>query len=81
MLLTNRFTQTLSDCTTTSSTGCRDHQTSHGSGALTVQGVAGLDVALAPRVIAFAQSRFVIPVNDPGYGHSSFVAGVRLGLP
>ena len=80
MLLAHRFTQTLSDCTSTSSTGCRDQETSHGSGAFTVQGVSGLDVLVAPHVIAFAQSRFVVPVNDPGYGHSAFIAGVRVGI-
>lgn len=80
MLLTSRYKQTLTDCTTTASTGCRDHQTSHGSGALTVQVVGGLDVAVTRHVVAFAQTRFVVPINDPGYGHSSVVAGVRLAI-
>lgn len=80
MILASRYKQTYTDCTSTDATGCRDYQTSHGSGALTVQAVGGLDVTLTRHLVAFAQTRFVIPIDDPGYGHSAVVAGVRVGL-
>jgi hypothetical protein len=80
MVLHRRYRQTVADCTTTNATGCTGFQRSHGAGALIIQAAGGLDVALSRHFAAFAQSRVIIPIDDPGYGHSSLVAGVRLRL-
>jgi hypothetical protein len=59
---------------------CSDFSHEFGSGNLAAQVQAGLDVAVAPHVALMGQFRLVVAVDDPGFGHNSFVAGVRFGL-
>jgi hypothetical protein len=80
MLLAHRFKQALSDCVSSAPVSCSDYSTTHGAGSLTVQLAGGVDVTLTHRLAAFAQSRFVVPIEDPGAGHTAFTAGVRLTL-
>ena len=80
MVLASRFRQTLNDCVSSTPVSCRDYNTAHGAGSLTVQLAGGLDVALTHHLAAFAQSRFMVPIQDPGAGHTAFTAGVRLRI-
>jgi hypothetical protein len=61
-----------------------DRQASTGnvfsSDGFTVQGVAGVDVAIARRVQVYGRYLLVLPVRDPGFGHGSFGGGVRIVL-
>jgi hypothetical protein len=50
------------------------------SDGFTVQGVAGVDVAVARRVQVYGRYLLVLPVRDPGFGHGSVGGGVRFVL-
>jgi hypothetical protein len=50
------------------------------SDGFTVQGVAGVDVAVARRVQVYGRYLLVLPVRDPGFGHGSVGGGVRIVL-
>ena len=78
MIFSRRFEQSVSACRVAGSLRCTNLVARHASSSLTVQGVAGLDVRLAPRLAAFADYRLVFPVEDPGSGHAAVAAGVRV---
>ena len=80
MIFSRRFEQSVSACRVAGSLACSNLVNRHASSSLTVQGVAGLDVRLAPRLAAFADYRLVFPVDDPGSGHAALAAGVRVGI-
>jgi hypothetical protein len=50
------------------------------SDGFTLQGVAEVDVRVAPRVQVFGRYLLVLPVRDPGFGHGSIGGGVRIVL-
>jgi hypothetical protein len=56
---------------------CQNRETGRTSSGFSVQGVAGVDVALSPRWMAFGQYQLTLLVEDPGSSHSSVTGGVR----
>jgi hypothetical protein len=38
---------------------------------------AGIEVPVAPHVAAMGQFRWIVPVQDPGGGHQTFMGGIR----
>jgi hypothetical protein len=50
------------------------------SDGFTVQGVAEVDVAVAPRVQVFGRYLMVVPLIDPGFGHGTVMGGARVAL-
>lgn len=56
----------------------REGVTRFTNGSFSVQALGGLDVRVAPRLLAFGQFQLVVPTSDPGSGHGSFTGGVRL---
>ena len=50
------------------------------SEGFTVQGVADLGVAVAPRVQVFGRYLLVLPIRDPGFGHGTVMGGARIVL-
>lgn len=45
-----------------------------------MQGVAEVDVKVAPRVQVFGRYLLVVPVTDPGFGHGTIMGGARVVL-
>jgi hypothetical protein len=43
-----------------------------------VQGVAGVDVPITSIISGFGQFKFVMPIEDPGFSHTSVPGGVRI---
>jgi hypothetical protein len=78
LVYNRRFTQTRTDCDSTSSASCREFENRFSNNSFSVQGVAGLEVAITSFVAAFGQVQFVIPTVDVAGGHSTVVGGVRL---
>jgi hypothetical protein len=74
------FAQTASGCEPSAAHLCGTSGNTFNSAAFTVQGVAGVDVAVASRVIAFAEGQAAFPVEDPGIGHGALIAGIRVAL-
>jgi hypothetical protein len=74
------FTTTATGCDAGTANLCRSTENTFSSNSFTVQGVAEMDVAVVRRVSAFARYLMVVPVSDPGFGHSSLGAGVRIVL-
>jgi hypothetical protein len=74
-----QFTQTYEGCQVTTGS-CTDVSTRFTSGSFSVQGVAGLDVAIVPRLRAFGEYRIGVPVEDVGFGQSTVLGGLRVTL-
>ena len=70
------FRQTMSGCTPASLCGDSGRRFDNGSFAAQLQG--GADVRVATRLAVMAQFRAIFPIEDPGGGHHSIVAGVRV---
>ena len=47
------------------------------SSSFAAQLQAGVDVLVAPHTSVMGQFRLVVPVQDPGFGHASYVGGAR----
>jgi hypothetical protein len=75
-----RSTNTTTGCDAGAAELCRSIENTFSSNPFTAQGVAELDVAVAPRVQAFGRYLLVVPVSDPGFGHGSVMGGVRIAL-
>jgi hypothetical protein len=75
-----RFTQTATGCQPSVPQLCGTDENVFNSSALTVQGVAGVGVAIASRVSAFGEYQAVFPIEDPGIGHGAITAGIRVTL-
>lgn len=71
-------TQALSGCDPESL--CRDTSREFNNGAFAAQIQGGTDVAILPHVALMGQFRAVFPIEDPGAGHSTLMAGVRIGF-
>ncbi|OFW09215.1 MAG: hypothetical protein A3H96_05715 [Acidobacteria bacterium RIFCSPLOWO2_02_FULL_67_36] len=78
MQLHRAFTQTLEGCH--GAVSCTSYTNRFSNGALSVQAVVTLDLAIASRVGAFGQYQIVIPTRDVGSGHGAFLGGVRIRL-
>jgi hypothetical protein len=76
----HRFEQRLENCVTTSPVPCGSYANDHTSSSPGLHAVAGIDVRIAPRLIAFGQYRILAPVNDPGSGYAAALGGLRLAL-
>jgi hypothetical protein len=77
-LYDRHFSQTVTGCQTTVPNACQDWQNDFSNGSFSAQGVAGVEVALAPRLAAFGQYQLTVPLIDLAAAHSSVAAGVRL---
>lgn len=82
MFIQHRFEQRLDNCVPATATPltCGSFSNAYSDSSPGLHAVAGLDVRIAPRLIAFGEYRLVAPVKDPGSGHTAAVAGVRLAL-
>jgi hypothetical protein len=76
--LDRRFRQTPGDCQ--GGVTCPEVVTRHAAGSLAVQATGGVDIAVMPRIVVFGQYLFAVPVDDPGSGHQSVMAGARVVL-
>ena len=74
-LYTRDFTQTMTGCQPASLCGQFGSQFDNGSFAAQMQ--AGVDVLVAPHTMAMGQFRLVVPVQDPGFSHASYLVGAR----
>jgi hypothetical protein len=79
LLYRRRFTQTFEGCVVTGAP-CTDSTIRFSSGGFSVQGTAGIDVAIAPRLAAFGEYRIAVPVEDPGFGEGTVIGGVRVTI-
>lgn len=75
-----RYSSTASGCDAGTAQICRSSGNTFASESFTVQGVAEMDVAVAPRVQVFGRYMFVVPTSDPGFGHGTLGGGVRVAL-
>lgn len=75
-----RFEQRLENCVTTAPVTCGSYSNDHTDSSPGLHAVAGVDVKIAPRLIAFGQYRILAPVSDPGSGYAAAVGGLRLAL-
>ena len=78
MFFQRRFEQTLEDCVSATAVACGNFSNTHSSSSLGAHLLAGVDVRIAPRLLAFGQFRMLVPVQDPGSGHTEVLGGVRL---
>ena len=78
MFFQHRFDQQLSNCSSTTPVTCGSFSNARTSSDLGVHALAGIDVVVTSRVTGFGQYRLLAPVRDPGSGHASLLAGVRL---
>lgn len=74
------FRQTVSECVSAVPAACADSRSSSSDASLAVQGVAGVDVTIVPRVSAYGQFRFVAPMRDFGSSEVRMAVGARVVL-
>ena len=70
------FSQTMTGCMP--ATVCRDSSNQFDNSSFATQLQAGVDVDVAPHVAVMGQFRLLVPIQDPGGGHNTFVGGIRL---
>jgi hypothetical protein len=75
LLYSRDFRQTSTGCEPASA--CSNFTSEFNNGSLAAQFQAGLDAAVAPHVAVIGQFRMLVPIEDPGGGHNTFMAGVR----
>jgi hypothetical protein len=75
-----RFTETISDCESSVPGVCQNRESRFSNGSFSLQGLAGVDVAITSRIAAFGQFQAVMPVNDFGSMHLSVTAGGRVRI-
>jgi hypothetical protein len=74
-LYTRDFTQTMTGCEPASL--CSQFSNQFNSSSFAAQLQAGVDVLVAPHTSVMGQFRLVVPVQDPGNSHASYVGGAR----
>ena len=79
-LYQRQYTQTLTDCQASQPEFCRDFANEFSNSVFSIQGVAGLEVAITSRIAAFGQFQFLAPTTDIAGGHSTVSAGVRVRI-
>jgi hypothetical protein len=75
-----RFAQATTGCEPSVAHLCNATGNTFTSNGVTAQGVAEVDVAVAPRIQAFGRYLLIVPTSDPGFGHAAVLAGVRLTI-
>jgi hypothetical protein len=70
------FSQTMSVCVP--ATVCRDFSNDFDNSSFATQLQAGIDVDVAPHLAVMGQFRLLVPIQDPGGGHTTFMAGIRV---
>jgi hypothetical protein len=72
------YAQETSGCEPATSSACGRYENQFSSSSGTAQAVADLNVAITRRVAAFGRYDLVLPLRDPGFGHGSATAGIRV---
>jgi hypothetical protein len=67
--------QTMSGCSP--ATLCQDSSRQFDNGSFAAQLQSGVDVAIVRHVAAMGQFRMIVPIDDPGGGHSTVMGGLR----
>jgi len=80
MFFQHRFDQELSDCVATAPVNCGSFANARTVSDLGAHLLAGVDVRLTGRLMAFGQFRVLVPARDPGSGHSAVIGGLRLAM-
>jgi hypothetical protein len=75
LLYSRDFSQTMTGCEPASI--CSDSSTGFDNNGFAAQGQAAIEVAVVPHVAVMGQFRLIVPVEDPGGGHNTFMGGVR----
>jgi Outer membrane protein beta-barrel domain len=75
LLYSRDFSQTMTGCEPASI--CGDSTTAFDNSSVAAQVQAGIEAAVAPHVAVMGQFRLLVPVQDPGGGHNTLMAGVR----
>jgi hypothetical protein len=75
LLYSRDFNQTMTVCAPAAVCGNFSQRFDNSTFAAQLQ--AGADVDLAPHVAVMGQFRLLVPFQDPGGGHNTFVGGVR----
>jgi hypothetical protein len=75
VLFSRDFSQSLTGCVPSSL--CTDSSHGFKSSAFAAQVQAGLDVEVTRHLAMMGQFRLLVPVEDPGSGHHTVVAGMR----
>jgi hypothetical protein len=76
LLYSRGFSQTMSGCSP--ATLCQDGRRQFDSGSFAAQLQGGVDVAIVRHIAAMGQFRVIVPIDDPGGGHSTVMGGLRL---
>lgn len=74
------YTQSTSECVPDAPQVCTEFRNRYAEGTFSFQAVAGFDVRVARRLLAYGQYLLAVPIQDPGSGHNSFTGGVRFVL-
>lgn len=80
LLYDRRSTSTATGCDTGAESLCRSIENTFSSNPFTLQGVAEVDVQVAPHLQVFGRYLLVVPEDDPGFGHGTIMAGARVVL-
>jgi hypothetical protein len=71
------------NCRVNQPDACVNGRSSHADGSFSIQGVAGSEITITtrtPTIAVVTRFQFILPVRDPGSGHTSLLAGLRVGL-
>jgi hypothetical protein len=75
LLYSREFHQAMTACEAASA--CNDFTRKFDNGSFAAQVQAGVEVPVAPHVAAMGQFRWIVPIQDPGGGHYTFMGGIR----
>ena len=75
LLYSREFHQAMTGCEAASA--CNDVTRKFDNGSFAAQVQAGVEVPVAPHVAAMGQFRWIVPIQDPGGGHYTFMGGIR----
>lgn len=78
LLYSRDFSQLMAGCEPASL--CRDFSQTFTNGSVSAHAQVGADLAVAPRIAVMGQFRLVLPLEDAGGGHATFLGGVRVGF-
>ena len=74
------FAQNGSGCEARVASACAGFSNSFSSDSVGGLGTADLDVAVTRRIRVFGRYDLIVPLQEPGFMHSTFAAGVRVVL-
>jgi len=75
LLYSRQFNQAMTGCEPASA--CSDFTRKFDNSSFAAQLQAGIEVPVAPHVAAMGQLRSIVPIQDPGGGHQTFMGGIR----